>query len=287
MVSCSDGRGLEYATLGEPTGSTVFFHHGTPGSNRLVRTLEPLVRDGSLFLVSMSRAGYGLSTRLEGRDVASVVDDVRTVLDALGRTQYLSMGWSGGGPHALACAALDAPRCVGVLSLAGFAPYDADFDWTAGMGEENIEEFAAANQSAAAHQSLIEREADKFSVTSADTVIADFGGLFSEPDKAALAEESSRVEFSAGLAHGFADGWRGFYDDDCALMKQWGFDVSSITVPASLWFGGQDFMVPASHGQWLASHIDGSRVQYFDGDGHLSLLTNHVDELVEDLRRLV
>ena len=128
LIDLPDGRTLEVGTLGEPTGQTVLFHHGTPGSVNLVRMLTPLAEDGRLFIVTTSRAGYGKSSRLEGRNVASVVRDARAALDSLGRSDYVVVGWSGGGPHALACAALDAPRCLAAWSLAGVVPTNMDSD---------------------------------------------------------------------------------------------------------------------------------------------------------------
>src|SRR5665213_2574878 len=138
LIEMPDGRNLEVATLGEPSGHTVLFHHGTPGSTNLVKMFAPLADDGSLFVITTARAGYGKSSRLEGRDVAAVVGDARAALDSLGRSDYVAVGWSGGAPHALACAALDAPRCLAAWSLAGVVPTNVDFDWTAGMGPENL-----------------------------------------------------------------------------------------------------------------------------------------------------
>src|ERR1700692_1943947 len=145
LIDTPDGRTLEVGTLGDPSGHTVLFHHGTPGAANLVKMLlAPLADDGTLFVVTTSRAGYGKSTRLEGRDVASVVRDARAALDSLGRSDYVAVGWSGGGPHALACAALDRPRCLAAWSLAGVVPTTMDFDWTEGMGPESVEEVALA-----------------------------------------------------------------------------------------------------------------------------------------------
>jgi pimeloyl-ACP methyl ester carboxylesterase len=69
------------------------------------------------------------------------------VLDGLGARQFVTVGWSGGGPHALACAALLPGRCLAAASLAGLAPAQAEgLDWVAGMGPENVTEFSAAGQ---------------------------------------------------------------------------------------------------------------------------------------------
>ena len=126
FVTLIDGRQLEIMTSGDPSGRTVVFHHGTPSWAGLGPHMAEAF--GNSFVVSYSRAGYGNSTRQTGRTVSSVVSDIRQVLDHLGRKEYISVGWSGGGPHALACAALDSPRCQAALSLAGVVPMDVDFD---------------------------------------------------------------------------------------------------------------------------------------------------------------
>ena len=104
-----------------------------------------------LRMVTYSRPGYGASTRQAGRSVADVVADVEQVLDHLGVERCVTAGWSGGGPHALAMAALLPERTAGALVIASVAPYDVDgLDFLAGMGEQNVEEFGAALEGEAA-----------------------------------------------------------------------------------------------------------------------------------------
>jgi pimeloyl-ACP methyl ester carboxylesterase len=279
LIDTPDGRKLEVATLGEPTGHTVLFHHGTPGSANLVKMLAPLVEDGSLFVVTTSRAGYGKSSRLEGRDVASVVSDARAALDSLGRSDYAVVGWSGGGPHALACAALDAPRCLAAWSLAGVVPTTVDFDWTEGMGPENVEEFALAKKGGPEYEAAMAVAGETLGAASKDDVVELFGGLLSEPDKAVFASEARREGFVESLHQGFECGWRGFFDDDQAMMKEWGFDPTAITVAVAVWFGDQDLMVPRTHGEWLVEYLPTASKHFFAGEGHVSLVVNHLDEL--------
>jgi pimeloyl-ACP methyl ester carboxylesterase len=279
LLDLPDGRSLEVATLGEPSGQTVLFHHGTPSSASLVKMLAPLAEDGSLFFVTTSRAGYGKSSRLEGRDVVAVVDDARAALDSLGRSDYVVVGWSGGGPHALACAALDAPRCLAAWSLAGVVPTNVDFDWTEGMGPENVEEFARAREGGPEYEAEIATASEAFGAATKDNIVELFGGLLSDPDKAVLEPEAAREDFAANMREAFANGWRGFYDDDQAMMKEWGFDPATITVPVAVWFGDQDLMVPRTHGEWLVANLPTSTKHFFAGDGHMSLVVNHLGEL--------
>jgi pimeloyl-ACP methyl ester carboxylesterase len=285
LLETPDGRTLEVATLGEPTGQTVLFHHGTPGSANLVKMLAPLVEDGGLFVVTTSRAGYSKSSRLEGRDVASVVRDSCMALDSLGRSDYVVVGWSGGGPHALACAALDAPRCLAAFSLAGVVPTNMDFDWTEGMGPENVEEFALAMEGGPAYEAHMATSGDVFAVATKDNIVEIFGGLLSEPDKTVLESEAAREEFAASMRQGFEFGWRGFFDDDQAMMKDWGFDPTTITVPVDVWFGDLDLMVPRTHGEWLAANVPTATKHFFVGDGHISLVVNHLDELASAIKK--
>jgi pimeloyl-ACP methyl ester carboxylesterase len=285
LISSPDGRDLEIATLGDPKGETVFFHHGTPGSTPLVKSLSSLAERHGLFLVTASRPGYGSSSRREGRTVAAQVDDVRTVLDHLGRGTYVSVGWSGGGPHSLACAALDAPRCLAAWSLAGVVPIDADFDWTAGMGPENIEEFRLALEGGEAYEAHMAEAGAQFADATAENVIELFGGLLSEVDKTALADDEARATLAVACRQAFAKGWRGFYDDDRAFFTGWGFDPSDITVPVSIWYGDQDLMVPPTHGEWLALHVANATVHHAARDGHISVISNHLDELANEISR--
>jgi pimeloyl-ACP methyl ester carboxylesterase len=248
--------------------------------------LAPLADDGSLFIVTTSRAGYGKSSRLEGRDVAAVVSDARAALDSLGRSDYVVVGWSGGGPHALACAALDAPRCLAAWSLAGVVPTTMDFDWTDGMGPENVEEFALAKAGGPEYEARMAFYGDAFSTSTKDNIIELFGGLLSEPDKAVMEPESAREDFVASMHQGFEMGWRGFFDDDEAMMKEWGFDPTSIAVPVAVWFGQHDLMVPPTHGEWLVKNLPTATKSFFPDDGHVSLVVNHLDELSSAIKKV-
>lgn len=286
IVTTSDGRTLEVASGGNPNGRTVFFHHGTPGATPLVETLVPLADQEDLFFVTTTRAGYGTSTRLAGRSVADVVSDVRDVLNALGRDHYIAAGWSGGGPHALACAALDAPRCEAAISLAGVAPADVDFDWTEGMGPENLEEFALAKEGGPAYEAIMAATGDAMATATADNVIELFGGLLPDVDKEALADDATRDALARACALAFAHDWRGYLDDNVAILAPWGFDVSAITVPVSLWFGDADLMVPPSHGHWLAKAIAGATVHHHPAEGHLSIMSRYASTLATELATL-
>jgi pimeloyl-ACP methyl ester carboxylesterase len=283
QIELADGRTLEVATMGNPSGSTVFFHHGTPGSTRTVKSLEGLLDFGDFYVVTTSRPGYGQSSRHEGRSIASVVGDLHAALDHFGRDEYVALGWSGGGPHALASAALDA-RCRSAVTLASVAPADVDFDWTEGMGPENVEEYALAQEGGPAYEELMAATGDFLGLATKDTIVEMIGGLLSEPDRLAISNDDAREIFVEGMRYGFANGWRGYFDDNVAMMLPWGFDVSDIGVPVHLFYGDDDLMVPESHGRWLSAHVANSRVTHHPDEGHLSIFMNHLDAVASALK---
>jgi len=283
LINVPDGRVLEVATMGDPSGHTVFFHHGTPGSTKTLLAFEPLSESGELFFITTSRAGYGASSRHEGRSVASVVEDVRAALDALGRDSYVALGWSGGGPHALACAALDAPRCRKAVSLAGVAPSDVDFDWTEGMGPENLEEYALAVEGGPAYETYMEATCVVMAEVDKDNVIEMMTGLLPDADRAVLETDHDRDLFATGMRYGFANDWRGYFDDNVAFLLRWGFDVRAIDVPVTLFFGDADLMVPPTHGRWLADNVPNAVARHHAPEGHLSIVARHPEELAGEL----
>ena len=67
IITTKDGRALEVASVGDPQGDTVVFHHGTPGSAPLVKVFDEVATRNGFFVITMSRAGYGRSDRLASR----------------------------------------------------------------------------------------------------------------------------------------------------------------------------------------------------------------------------
>lgn len=283
-VTLSDGRQLEYLVEGDPDGFPLVLHHGTPGSAVAFPRASEAAAQRGLALVLYSRAGYGGSSPAPGRAVADVAADIAAMLDSLGREEFLSLGWSGGGPHSLACAALLPERCLAAATGAGVAPYDTggELDFLAGMGPENVEEFSAALTGREALEPLLKREADKLTGVTPEEIAEALGGLVSAVDKAyATGEFAARM--LASFTHGCAGGIEGWAEDDLAFIKDWGFDLQAISTPVSIWQGAEDRMVPYAHGQWLARHVPGARAHLYDDEGHLSLWSK-LDVVFDDLK---
>jgi pimeloyl-ACP methyl ester carboxylesterase len=277
------GRTLEVMTGGAVDGFPLLFHYGTPTAVVEDEPLHRVCEELGLRLLSYSRPGYGGSTpRPSAGRVVDDVEDMRVVLDHAGVRDFVTLGWSGGGPRALAAASAMPDRCRAAATLAGVAPFDAEgLDWTAGMGPENVEDTEAALRGPEAYHAFLEQTMPPFFAASADQIAAALGQLASPVDAAALtgatADHLARSNKRAG-----AQGVVGVRDDGLAMTAPWGFDVTALTVPVAVWQGRQDAMVPFEHGVWLADHIPGARRHLFEDEGHISLV-GQMDRILADL----
>ncbi|HWF36531.1 MAG TPA: alpha/beta hydrolase [Solirubrobacteraceae bacterium] len=283
QIAAPDGGRLDVEVAGPEDGTPVVFHTGTPSAGVL---FDPGVAAGAergLFHVGYSRPGYGRSDRRPGRTVADCAPDVAAIADELGFERFFTVGWSGGGPHALACAALLPDRTIAAATLGGVAPREAEgLDWLDGMGEENLEEFGALDAGEEELQAYLEENGADLAGASGPELHAALGDLLSAVDQEALTGEFADYlarSVSEGLEHGL---W-GWLDDDLAFGRDWGFDLGAITRPALIWQGAHDRFVPFAHGEWLAAHVAGARPRLLADHGHLSITLGSYDKVLDDL----
>jgi pimeloyl-ACP methyl ester carboxylesterase len=260
-LTLRDGRRLvahDAGGFGAAGGSgelTLIWHHGSPQTGALLRPLLDAATERGIRLVSYARPSYGGSSPNIGRNIASAADDVAQIADALGVRRFAVMGASGGGPHALACAALLPDRLIGVVCLASPAPYSEAFDWYAGMASPDALRAAAGSREERARFALTE-EFDE--------------SQFIAADWAALA--GTWVSLGRDAEQAGAAGPDGLIDDDVALARPWGFDLAGITVPVLLVQGGADRIIPPSHADWLVRVVPTAELWLRPRDGHISVL---------------
>ena len=285
LLQLRDGRVLDVRVSGPQGGIPLVAHHGTPSSARQFEPYARAAAERGLRLVTYSRPGYVSSTRAPGRSVAACAADVAAIADHLGAERFYTTGQSGGGPHALACAALLPDQVIACAATASVAPFDADgLDWRAGMAAENVEEMRLALEGEPALVPYLERMASSFRDLSADRLASGLGDLVSAVDVETLGGEFG-VHAKAMLEESVSTGLAGWVDDDVALLGPWGFELSAIGVPVSVWHGGQDHAVPFAHGRWLADSIPGAAAHLFPDQGHLSLIVAAFPQVLDELMR--
>ena len=289
-TTTADGRVLSFAVWGDIEGFPIMSLHGTPGSRLNRWPNEDLYAQLGVCVVTHDRAGYGRSTRWRGRNVAAEAQDVLLLGDLLEFERFGVIGGSGGGPHALACAALLPNRVIRAVCAVGIAPFGSpglERDaWLAGMDPENVKEVGWAEAGEDVLSVELEREHEALEKRVAEdpsTLLSTFD--LSESDDAQLARPEIRQIISESVPEQALNGVWGWVDDDLAFLRPWGFDVRDISIPVLIEYGVTDVLVPAAHGDWLAANVPGCVVKLDDDAGHLgSDPEREIAENVEWLR---
>jgi pimeloyl-ACP methyl ester carboxylesterase len=264
----SDGRTLAYADRGPPDGTPLIFHHGTPGSRAGHHPDPSVYEDAGVRAVTYDRAGYGLSDRLEGRDVAAVASDISTLADELGFDRFAVMGVSGGGPHALACAALLADRVTRAVVMVTPAPNEDGFDFLAGMTQSNINEFNAALAGPDAIARYLAPYVETLR-TQPEAVIDELAAELPPPDQATIARPEVREMLVTNWQEATRQGAAGWMDDDLAFTRQWGFDLADVASEVRIWQGELDVLAPQAHGRYVAERLPNATFDLVAGKGHM------------------
>jgi len=283
ILKLKDGRSLDYITNDSDSKSAILFHHGTPSDCTLWQKWFKEIT--GVKAIAASRPGYGLSDRRRGRTVAADIDDQTQLLDFFGIEKFISIGWSGGGPHAINMSR--DRRSVGAITLAGVGEWgNSDLDFLQGMGPENHEEFGAALVGEASIEEWMIKNTPAFkNVTGAD-LITSFGGLIGEADKKALTPEVAEQD-AASFRRSLSVSYYGWQDDDLAFVQPFGFELAKINKPILVWQGDDDFMVPKSHSEWLAKHIPTAKLNFVPGHGHISLGESYRKEIINQALALL
>jgi pimeloyl-ACP methyl ester carboxylesterase len=269
-----DGRTLHVYDTGADEGGRlpVVWHHGTPNVGAPPEPLFAAADRLGLRWVSFDRPGYGGSTVAPGRTVSSVANDVAAAADALGIDEFAVVGYSGGGTYALGCAAALGARVRAVVTLAAIAPYGVDgLDWFAGMVPSGVAALGTAAAGRAARAAL---EASGFN----------YDAQFTAADLALFEGAWGWLGKVAGPA--LDAGPYGQIDDDVSYTLPWGCDPAAIAAPVLLLHGTEDWIIPASHGQWLAAHCPTAELRLCPGDSHFTIV-NHAESALQWLRRQV
>jgi pimeloyl-ACP methyl ester carboxylesterase len=283
-VRTEDGRRLIAVEAGPGDGELVLLHHGSPGSRWMFsRHLEEGAERG-LRHVSYSRPGYAGSDHQRGRSYADSVLDSIAVVDALGVDSFCTLGLSGGGGPALACAALIPDRVRSAVSASALGPREGvgPDAWLKGATDMNLEEFKVLEEGEPELAARIEQEISEWSrFETVQDLNSGMDELLCEADQN-LSADYRAYQLECCQKFGPDDLW-GWFDDDWAMWMDWSFDLSRITVPVTIWQGGQDKLVPPQNGKWLAANVSGAELRFHEDEGHMSLFDRYYGAMLDDL----
>lgn len=241
----------------------IVWHHGIPAPRPMSpQMLEVFTKHGYSVAIPV-RQGYQKSTVVGPRPVADDVKVTEAVVDYLGFPEFRSIGYSGGGPRAMADVAL-LDHCNSAIAFATLAPVDAPgFDPFANAPAEDTAMMAELRDMKPELRTMFENWQHDF-------LAQDPMSFFKDADEDTLAWlESPDAKFRfAQTPLAFESGIYGWMLDERSIVVPYGFDVTSITKPLLLITGDKDVNVDMSCSVWLHENIPGSKLKIYPGFGH-------------------
>ena len=266
VVRLADGRRMGFSEYGAQDGRPVFFFHGFGTTRVICPPDEQLVVSLGLRLIAVDRPGIGLSEPLPGRTLLDWPRDVAELADLLGIGPFSIIGWSGGGPYALACgyALPERVSAVGLVSSPAPLTGTQESGYLRRLDRNAVRAAGKAPwviRLALWHWGRPQRrDATRFFEES----VADMGAA----DQAVLAEPELRDRMIANSAELYRQGGRGMYDEGLVLARPWGFELTDIKVPVSVWHGALDETVPMAMAEYLCRSMPTVQAKILPEEGH-------------------
>jgi len=270
LLDSGEGRVLEVVTDGEPSERAFVFHHGGFGCSEGMAPLYRAAADSDVFLIGITRGGYAGSSRRQGRRTSNYVQDTQVALDHFGISQFVSFGWSSGGPAMVSD--LQDQRCVGGIGIASDAPRVSG-DWQSYLDKyppANADELTAEDWEwdfeAARH--LYGKDIEGY-----------FDALLCPRDREFVRGEYAE-ELAEGIRIAMAPGINGLLDDFDSDADDWGIDLKSITKPVALFQGTDDRFCTPAHAHFLNDNLGNAELILVKGQGHISLPYDEAGNMV-------
>lgn len=267
-VTLGDGRRLAWSSYGDPDGAPVVWHHGGLSCRLDARRGEAVARDAGVHLIAPDRPGVGGSDRDPGRTVASWAADVAALADHLGLDRFATVGWSAGGPHALATAAGLGDRVTRVATCGGMAPIRDRADRAElGLQVDRLL-IPLSHRWPWAARRVVSLASGRRGPEKAK---AQTLKVLGPADRALLAERPAEdvVLWAGDGIETFRGGYGGTVDDYRAFgSPDWGFALDAVAAPVDCWQGADDALVPRAHAERLAASLPDATLHVVDGVGH-------------------
>ena len=276
-----DGRLLGYAVYGDPEGWPIFYFHGFPGSRLEAQLADRVAARMGIRLIALDRPGFGLSDFKPRRTIFEWPDDVVKITDALRINRFATIGVSGGGPYAAACALKIPQRLTAVAIVCGLGSLDTP-NGTDRMIRTNHLIFFLGRRLPWLAKISLWRIAYQVRRNPEGTLRRMIVAL-PDPDKAVLARPEVKTAMKDNVVEAFRGGSRGAACELLLYTRPWGFLLQDIATRVNLWHGEQDVSVPPTMGQYQARTIPNCRAIFYPGEGHFSLVINHMEEVLSGL----
>ena len=277
-LKLSDGRALEYIDNGVSSKSALILHHGTPTSMTVWGTWLAAAAEEGIRAIAFTRPGYAGSDRKVGHRIIDANNDLEEICNQLGIENFVSVGWSGGGPYALASGLLK--KCSGVQLIASVSPFDApDFDWFQDQTPEMVEEAKISAKSLEECIAFKEKYYTEFRDMTAEQFLVEYEKRSSFKEFETTYRAFSN-DLSFSMHNALRDGVLGYADDEYAFLSNWGFETKEIQVPVGIWQGLDDMSVSPHMARWLNANILNPTLELLEGQHHGSIMVEKRSEIL-------
>ncbi len=276
-----DGRLLGYAIYGDPGGEPVFYFHGFPGSRLEAQLADQVAAQLGVRLIALDRPGFGLSDFKARRTIFDWPDDVIKIADTLGINRFATVGVSGGGPYAAACALRIPQRLTAAAIVSGLGPLDTP-NGTDRMILTNHLIFLLGRR--LPWLARISLRCTAYQVRrNPERMLGRIIGALPDADKAVLARPEVKTAIRDNIVEAFRGGSSGAACELLLYSRPWGFLLKDIALRVNLWHGEEDRSVPPTMGRYQARAIPNCRAIFCPREGHFSLAINHMEEILSGL----
>lgn len=269
----ADGRRVSWCEIGDPHGWPLVYFHGMPGSRLEAGLFGQAAAERGMRVIAPDRAGYGDTSPSPARVPGDAIGDIEALIDTLELRCFDVLGFSGGGPYALACAVRHTDRVRRAGLISSLAPFDHAGAEGMTDGFRQLWDLAAADFPA--FETALEG-----TVTAAGSAYELLVGSAPAGDRAILQSDAVADRYRACLAEATRQGLTGMFEDARALVSPWSFDVADVRQPTFVWHGADDLNVPVGMGRWLARYLPDARLTEWPQAAHFEAFRRQ-DEVLD------
>jgi pimeloyl-ACP methyl ester carboxylesterase len=283
-VKLADGRVLGYAEYGDFLGYPIFYFHGGQESRLSSKFMDSTAEKLNIRIISPDRPGVGISTFQENRQFLDWSNDIAELADFLRLNKYSIFGLSGGAPHVLACLISDSSRIENATIVSGATPYDYKGTLKGMWFPVKLIHWFASWKKDKQLKKFIQNDFDGL-VHKPEKRIKQFQNYLSTPDKKLMTEHPEYGwEFIEGSKESYKQGINAVVQEWKLYVSDWQMELGAIHSPVNLWYGSSDKMAPSYRGHYYKKELPNSKLKVIDNEGHFSLIRNHLEEILTELR---
>jgi len=272
-ITLRDKRTLGFAEYGEDNcQKTVIYFNGSGGS-RLEHPIElSILSELGLRFIATDRPGHGLSSPHPERKLLDWPDDISQLANHLKADKFYVMGWSAGGPHALACAYKLPERVIAGAIISGLAPADRPNPY-AGL-PLLLKAFNFLGRKAPSLVYLFRRATYPMIMGEPEEAGKKLAASFPPVDRQLAEQPQNQDMLVQSIQEGYKQGWEGPAQDDIIINSDWGFRLEDVKVRIDIWQGEVDKNVPLPQGEYQHEKLPISTFTVMPKQAHLYLLAN-------------